>query len=176
LASIADALGVGFVAGNGGGGDESHNSPPFFDRARWRSKTKRPKSSSCGVCSTKAAQSGKRTPARSTPIYCFRPRRPYGRNATLAGKIAVLVYVNLHTKWADNSFGIAMKSRDRVVASRSLRLPRQRGAPLLERSLTRTSRLPLCSWIISLDSLCALSAFVAGPVCLKLFSQIRNSP
>ena len=49
--------GIGFVAGNGGVGTKV-KAPPFFDCSGGR-KLSGLSRSSCGVCSTKAAQSGK---------------------------------------------------------------------------------------------------------------------
>ena len=60
-----DALGRWLCGGERWGWGQSHNSPLFFDCARWSRKLSGPSHSSCGVCSTKAAQSWGRDPARS---------------------------------------------------------------------------------------------------------------
>src|SRR4029077_15926812 len=48
-------------------------------------------------------------------------------------------------------FNIAMKSRGRDCNTRPPRLPGQVGTPFLERLLTRTSRIPLCSWLLKTE-------------------------
>jgi hypothetical protein len=90
--------GVGFVAGNGGGGDESHKLHRS-STAIGVSKTKRPKSSQLWRLLDQGRSKQEGDPSPLNLNIKLWAQTTYGRYATLAGKIAVLVHVNLHTNW-----------------------------------------------------------------------------
>ena len=93
-ASIADAFGRWLCGGERWGGDESqklHRSSIAVI-----SKTKRPKSRQLWRLLDQGRSKREEDPARLSATIRLPGPSPYDCNATLGGKIAVLVYVNLH--------------------------------------------------------------------------------